>query len=226
MSGQITAKALPEQDGPDYFRTLVRNCIETYRELPNDALCLDYNRVSGKLRAMVLDDAEYKLETRNIYAKQQLDALRGIEKLEKSAFDGAADDGDGFDYDPRGRGKKKKAFGADKDMLNIRRGIAQMKRDLLESLSENSNTAERDATNLLFVGMTREEAVLCGEQGEKGTEEAIYDKRSGGNLVSEDCLGWLGGPKRAPSDGPPGVKTIWIGLMKLYILLAYREYLA
>jgi hypothetical protein len=40
-----------------------------------------------------------------------------------------------------------------------------------------------------------------------------------------DYLRWLGGPKRAPSDGPPGVKTIWIGLMKLYILLAYREYL-
>jgi hypothetical protein len=41
-----------------------------------------------------------------------------------------------------------------------------------------------------------------------------------------EYLGWLGGPKRAPSDGPPGVKTIWIGLMKLYILPTYREYLA
>jgi hypothetical protein len=42
-----------------------------------------------------------------------------------------------------------------------------------------------------------------------------------------DYLGWLGGPERAPGDGPPGVKTtIWIGLIKLYILLAYREYLA
>jgi hypothetical protein len=38
-------------------------------------------------------------------------------------------------------------------------------------------------------------------------------------------LSWLGGPKRAPSDGPPGVKTIWVGLAKLYILLAYREWL-
>jgi hypothetical protein len=37
--------------------------------------------------------------------------------------------------------------------------------------------------------------------------------------------GWLGGPKRAPGDGPPRVKTIGIGLMKRYILLAYREYL-
>jgi hypothetical protein len=41
-----------------------------------------------------------------------------------------------------------------------------------------------------------------------------------------EYLGWLGGPKRAPNDGPPGVKIIWIGLMKLYILLAYRDYLA
>ena len=38
-------------------------------------------------------------------------------------------------------------------------------------------------------------------------------------------LGWLGGPKRAPSDGPPGVKTVWIGLSTLNTLLAYREWL-
>jgi len=38
-------------------------------------------------------------------------------------------------------------------------------------------------------------------------------------------LSWLGGPKRAPSDGPPGVKTVWIGLDRLYTLLAYREWL-
>jgi hypothetical protein len=38
-------------------------------------------------------------------------------------------------------------------------------------------------------------------------------------------LSWLGGPKRAPSDGPPGVKTIWIGLDKLNTLLTYKEWL-
>ena len=38
-------------------------------------------------------------------------------------------------------------------------------------------------------------------------------------------LSWLGGPKRAPSDGPPGVKTIWIGIDKLNTLLAYKEWL-
>jgi hypothetical protein len=39
-------------------------------------------------------------------------------------------------------------------------------------------------------------------------------------------LSWLGGPKRAPSDGPPGVKTIWIGLDKLYTLLAFKEWMS
>jgi hypothetical protein len=29
--------------------------------------------------------------------------------------------------------------------------------------------------------------------------------------------------KIAFSDGPPGVKTIWTGLQKLYTLLDYRE---
>jgi hypothetical protein len=28
-------------------------------------------------------------------------------------------------------------------------------------------------------------------------------------------IGWLGGPKTAPDDGPPGVKTVWKGLQKL-----------
>ena len=38
-------------------------------------------------------------------------------------------------------------------------------------------------------------------------------------------LGRLGGPKRAPSDGPPGVKAVWQGLSTLNTLLAYREWL-
>jgi hypothetical protein len=51
-------------------------------------------------------------------------------------------------------------------------------------------------------------------------------KEASGNCVSEDFIGQLGGPKRAPSDGLPGVKTIWQGLMKLHVLLSCRELLA
>ena len=35
----------------------------------------------------------------------------------------------------------------------------------------------------------------------------------------------LGGFVGAPSDGPPGLKVIWIGLNKLYILVAYRDFI-
>jgi hypothetical protein len=38
-----------------------------------------------------------------------------------------------------------------------------------------------------------------------------------------DYIGRLGGPKRSPSDGPPGVKTVWTGLQKIYTLLDYLE---
>jgi hypothetical protein len=38
-------------------------------------------------------------------------------------------------------------------------------------------------------------------------------------------VGWMGGPVRAPSDGPPGIKTVWKGLQKLYTLLDYRHLL-
>jgi hypothetical protein len=36
-------------------------------------------------------------------------------------------------------------------------------------------------------------------------------------------IGNLGGPGRAPSDGPPGVETVWRGLQKFYTLYDYRE---
>jgi hypothetical protein len=36
----------------------------------------------------------------------------------------------------------------------------------------------------------------------------------------------LGGHVGAKSDGPPGLKVIWIGLNKLFILVAYRDFLS
>jgi len=38
-------------------------------------------------------------------------------------------------------------------------------------------------------------------------------------------LGVLGGYKRSPSDGPPGLKSIWNGLCKLYEALEYAKHL-
>jgi hypothetical protein len=36
-------------------------------------------------------------------------------------------------------------------------------------------------------------------------------------------ISWLGGPKKAPSDGPPGLKTVWEGMKTLNTLMEFRE---
>jgi hypothetical protein len=188
MSDQIKLKELPPQDAPGYFRLLVRNCIETYKELPNDAMCLDYNRVSGKLRALVLDDEEYKQETRNIYAKQRLEELYEIDSLAKLALN---EEEDGEESDPRSKGKNKKISGADKDMLNMRFKAAQMRRELISAMNEDNNASERDAVNLMFVGMSRKEI-------EKSAHDEIYE---GGD---DGALDELTSPKEEAPEGTSG----------------------
>jgi hypothetical protein len=188
MPGQIKLKELPGQDAHDYFRLLVRNCIETYKELPNDVICLDYNKVSGKLRALVLDDEEYKQETRNIYARQRLEELQEIDSLAKLAFNEEDDD---EDTDPRRKGKKKKAGGADKDMLNMRFKAAQMRRELIAALDENNSASERDAVNLMFVGMARGEV-------EKSARDEIYEGDA------DEALGELADGKEGAPEGTSG----------------------
>jgi hypothetical protein len=175
MSDQIRLKELPPQDAPDYFRLLVRNCIETYKELPNDAMCLDYNKVSGKLRALVLDDEEYKQETRNIYAKQRLEELYEIDNLAKLAL---SEEEDGEESDPRSKGKKKKISGADKDMLNMRFKAAQMRRELIASLNEDSGASERDAVNFMFVPIDEAEfrKLITVEVNEGSDSEDVLDE--------------------------------------------------
>ena len=37
-------------------------------------------------------------------------------------------------------------------------------------------------------------------------------------------LGLIGGYKRAPSDGPPGLEVIWNGILKLKAFLEYKQY--
>jgi hypothetical protein len=62
-----------------------------------------------------------------------------------------------------------------------------------------------------------ENPVSHGKQDEKFPDKAYTIKQAA------DYAGWLVGPKRVPGDKPPGVKTVWAGLQKLYTLLDYRE---
>jgi hypothetical protein len=180
-------RELPGREDPDYFRLLVRNCIETYKELPNDAACLDFNKVSGKLRALVLDDEEYKQETRNISAERSLAELRELEDIARLTPSGGEDD----DTDPRAAGGKKKSVNADKDALAVRFKAAQMRREIIASMNEDNNASERDAVNLMFVGMSRGEI-------EKSARSDIYE---GG---SDGALDELAAPKEEAPEGSSG----------------------
>jgi hypothetical protein len=60
--------------------------------------------------------------------------------------------------------------------------------------------------------------LYCAANKTKKTPDKPYTIKQ-----AVEYVGWLGGPKRDPGDGPPGVKTVWTGLQKLYTLLDYRE---
>jgi hypothetical protein len=188
----IPLPALPEQSSPDYFRSLVRNCIETYKNLPNDAMCLDYNRVAGKLRALVLDDSEYQQETRNIYARQCLEELREIDSLAQLAVKDGKDEDE--QYDPRNL-RKRKTGSADKDMLTMRFKAVQMRREFIASLDAHNNASERDAANLLFVGMSRGEV-------ERSARNELYEGDT------EDTLNDLTHPQEEAPAGSAGTMRI------------------
>jgi len=151
---------LPEKSSPGYFRALVGNCVRAYEKLSNDGLALDYCKVADKkLRVMILNDEEYRAETKNIYAKQRLEEMEEVEYLASlAANDGMDDDEDDDHYAPRdGERKPKKITGADKDLINMRFRAAQMKRELRAELSKVEGDNERDAVNMMTVLVTREE---------------------------------------------------------------------
>jgi hypothetical protein len=150
-------------------------------------MCLDYNRVTGKLRALVLDDEEYKQETRNIYAKQRLEELQEIDSLAALATSGEEEE----EYDPRRKGKKKKTASAEKDMLTMRFKAAQMKRELINALNTTAGTSERDAVNLWVVNVSREEIV-------KSIKAELYDGSA------DETLDALIRPKEEAPEGTSG----------------------
>ena len=77
---------------------------------------------------------------------------------------------------------------------------------------------ENISSGIVFAEEEWKVLCCCARKSKESPEayslkEAIYD------------LGVLGGTKGAPSDGMPGVRSIWQGLDVLYSLLAYRNYL-
>jgi len=184
MPRKKQVEAVSPEESVDHFRLLVQECIKSYEKLNNDSLTLDICKVSDKrLRALILDDEEYKRETKSIYAQQRLAEIMELEHLASLASSGeaaavVAEEDDEYVH-PSDRGKKKRAAvpkkssAVDRDMLNIQLKTAQMKRELRKEMFDTAGDLERDAVNFIYITSTREdlEAQVAMEM-HKGVDDA------------------------------------------------------
>jgi hypothetical protein len=186
---------LPDEGSPAYFRVLVRNCITAYSRLLNDKMALDFNKVMGKTRALVLADMEYQCETRSIYSKRMWDEVDEIERLVEIA-DSMDDDDTESDVelnDPRNKGKqpkKKRSAIADKDRLNIQFKALQTRREILHLSTATEKAEETDALNIMFVPLTRDEFErLKSVEIFEGTDDAAGTFGSAGGASKQAPIG-------------------------------------
>jgi hypothetical protein len=148
----------------DAFDELVERCIESYGELYNDTYALDYNRVTGKMRAMVLESRRYRTETRALRARQMLAALKEADEINALAKPA---------YDIRGDNS------IDKDAITMRLKSAAMKQELLSQIMKDEGGEESDAVNIFVVPITREEFESLPsaeiEDGDAESESEAFD---------------------------------------------------
>lgn len=133
-----------EKEINEPFKEIVSRVIECYKKVLNSGMALDACRVQGKLRAMILADPEYIRETKAIRAEKYFQELDEIEEIRKKA--------NSLDIDDGGRGGGQSV----KDAVTLQLKAAQMRRDLLQLSSDNSDD-EADALNFFFCPVSREE---------------------------------------------------------------------
>jgi len=158
---------LPSEDAPDYFEKLRNNCILMYEKFLDDRLALDFNKVVGKMRPMILEDKVYQQETKHLRAQAILQSVEDLNDIAFSIDNGFTDEDEEEEagYDPRGLGKtadtkKKKKRGAnvsDKDLVAMRLKALETRREMLGLDRADGDNEESDGLNIFFVGMTREE---------------------------------------------------------------------
>ena len=170
------AATIMPQTPEQVFKALVQRCIDSYTLFGDDSLSLDYNRVTDtKLRSMILQDYEYRQETKFIRAKKIMDDIQEMTELGRLAAgmselmpEADAEEDAEEEYDVRGtqkpakqKPKQKKSVTADKDMLNMRFKAAQERRALLNDINKIDGD-ELDAVNFFFVPVSREEFERLG----------------------------------------------------------------
>jgi hypothetical protein len=153
--------AAKKEPAEEAFRLLVQKCITSFETFGDDSLSLDFNRVlDTKLRALILQDYEYRTETKYLRAKKIMDDIKELDTLSSLAAGmyGDEDEDDG-EYDVRGSKKKdapRKPLSADKDTITMRLKAAQERRALLSEISGLGGD-EADAVNIFCVHLTADD---------------------------------------------------------------------
>jgi len=199
-----------DEKSPDYFKALVKNCIKAYGKFFSDTTSLDYNGVVGRMRILVLEDETYIKETKKLKAKKTLDDLSDLDMLNEEILYEDDEDSpgepiqvvpDGLEEEPIDetfdilRDKKKKEVRIipaakekpakkrkffDKDQINLRMKIIQMKNDAL-SQSKGDEEKEGDSINLFFQALSREDY-----EAMKIVEISASSKESGEAFITGD----------------------------------------
>ena len=169
----------------------VKKCIEAYKDLMNVGLALDYCRIQGKLRTMIMRDPEFIRETKAIRAESYREELKEVQSIYEAAskLGDSNDDYSGDDGRTEGgRGRKKNQVGNDKDALTLQLKAASMRRELKSLSAEDTDSNEESTLNFFFTALTREEmealkevevnhgtgddsALMAMSSGEENTED-------------------------------------------------------
>jgi len=158
---QINLQDVPKKDDPQYFDTVLANCITAYRRFLSDSMSLDYCGITGKQRALILDNKDYKRMTRTIRAEKYLDEIDEVEELSQALRGAEPDEGD---EDIREANDPEKEYNKQyKDWFAMKMKAAEMRRDLLKMTKADDEKEEADALNIFFVALTKEEFAAIKE---------------------------------------------------------------
>ena len=168
----------------------VKKCIEAYKDLMNVGLALDYCRIQGKLRTMIMRDPEFIRETKAIRAESYREELKEVQAIYEAASK-LGDNDDGYVGDDGrtegGKGRKKNQVGNDKDALTLQLKAASMRRDLKSLSAEDTDSNEESTLNFFFTALTREEMEALKEvEVNHGTGDDSALMAMGGEDAEED----------------------------------------
>lgn len=150
---------LPHPSAKNYLAVLIDECVKAYHRCMSDTLALNYIGVTGKDRAMVLENDDYRRRTRQAAAEKHMEIIVEVEQM---AQDLTSEMPDERDYNIREPGVADRYDKDYKDNLNQRLKVLDIKRDVLRMGHDTDDSNEVDAINIFFIPITREEFERLG----------------------------------------------------------------